>query len=460
MVERGVCDFTVKLAAVEAAGGYVAAVVINREGSDACNQSLGMSIAGAIPAFGVVPREQGFAIFDQPGYNDAACNAGDGSVVSKITVGKAGDTLSFTSKFDGWGYVHLYKNGTGKMTELDTYAIPEAHDPAFAVGKGDLSVHEVATSKVNPKRAYLSYYAGVSWTSRRASSWRRAPSSRPRTAATCGASRSSATVGVSSSPRATATAACASMSTGPGRRSPSGRRPRGNATSLRRRRGLSIGGGHAPRDAQAPRGGHAEVPAGPRADRDSGGRGPAGGGRRPSHIATLRRRRAACASRPPAAAAHGRLTSRTPVELPVKTYVANSENRQRNWLVVDAEGQTLGRLATQIADALRGKRKPEYTPHVDTGDFVVVINAEKISVTGSKRTEKRYYRHSGYPGGIRSRTLEEMLDRRPEEVIRKAVKGMLPRNRLARKQITKLKVYAGPEHPHAAQMPVPMELAH
>jgi len=143
----------------------------------------------------------------------------------------------------------------------------------------------------------------------------------------------------------------------------------------------------------------------------------------------------------------------------VKTYVANSENRARNWLVVDAEGQILGRLATQIADALRGKRKPEYTPHVDTGDFVVVINAEKIAVTGAKRSEKRYYRHSGYPGGIKSRTLEEMLDRRPEEVIRKAVKGMLPRNRLARRQITKLKVYAGPEHPHAAQMPVQMELA-
>lgn len=143
----------------------------------------------------------------------------------------------------------------------------------------------------------------------------------------------------------------------------------------------------------------------------------------------------------------------------MKTYVANSENRERKWLVVDAEGQTLGRLATQIADALRGKRKVEYTPHVDTGDFVVVINAEKISVTGKKRTDKRYYRHSGYPGGIKSRTLEEMLDRRPEEVIRKAVKGMLPRNRLARRQITKLKVYAGPEHPHAAQTPVPMELS-
>jgi large subunit ribosomal protein L13 len=142
----------------------------------------------------------------------------------------------------------------------------------------------------------------------------------------------------------------------------------------------------------------------------------------------------------------------------MKTYVANAQNRERNWLLVDATGLTLGRLATQIADALRGKRKPEYTPHVDTGDFVVVINAEKISVTGDKRAQKRYYRHSGYPGGLRSRTLQEMLDRRPEEVIRIAVKGMMPRNRLARKQITKLKVYAGPDHPHVAQKPEPMEL--
>jgi large subunit ribosomal protein L13 len=142
----------------------------------------------------------------------------------------------------------------------------------------------------------------------------------------------------------------------------------------------------------------------------------------------------------------------------MKTYVATPATRERNWLVVDANGQTLGRLATQIADALRGKRKPEYTPHCDTGDFVIVVNAEKISVTGNKRQEKRYYRHSGYPGGLRSRTLEEMLDRRPEEVIRKAVKGMLPRNRLGRAQLTKLKVYAGPDHPHAAQKPEPMEI--
>jgi len=141
----------------------------------------------------------------------------------------------------------------------------------------------------------------------------------------------------------------------------------------------------------------------------------------------------------------------------MKTYVATPENRQRDWVLVDAEGKTLGRLATQIADALRGKRKPEYTPHCDTGDFVVVINAEKIAVTGNKLRDKRYWRHSGYPGGIRSRTLTEMLERRPEEVIRKAVTGMLPRNRLARQQLTKLKVYAGPEHPHAAQKPTPME---
>jgi large subunit ribosomal protein L13 len=142
----------------------------------------------------------------------------------------------------------------------------------------------------------------------------------------------------------------------------------------------------------------------------------------------------------------------------MKTYVATPATRERNWLVVDANGQTLGRLATQIADTLRGKRKPEYTPHCDVGDFVIVVNAEKISVTGNKLQEKRYYRHSGYPGGLRSRTLAEMLQRRPEEVIRKAVKGMLPRNRLGRAQITKLKVYAGPDHPHAAQKPQPMEI--
>jgi large subunit ribosomal protein L13 len=142
----------------------------------------------------------------------------------------------------------------------------------------------------------------------------------------------------------------------------------------------------------------------------------------------------------------------------MKTYVATPDSRERNWLVVDATGKTLGRLATQLADALRGKRKPEFTPHIDVGDFVIVVNAERISVTGNKRQEKRYYRHSGYPGGLRSRTLEEMLDRRPEEVIRLAVKGMLPRTRLGRAQLRKLKVYAGPDHPHAAQKPEPLEV--
>jgi len=142
----------------------------------------------------------------------------------------------------------------------------------------------------------------------------------------------------------------------------------------------------------------------------------------------------------------------------MKTFVATPENRERDWVIVDATGQTLGRLATQIATALRGKHKPEYTPHCDVGDFVVVVNAEKIAVTGKKRDEKLYHRYSGYPGGLRSRTFAEMLERRPEEPLRLAVKGMLPRNRIARAQLRKLKIYAGPEHPHAAQQPKPMEI--
>ena len=140
----------------------------------------------------------------------------------------------------------------------------------------------------------------------------------------------------------------------------------------------------------------------------------------------------------------------------MKTYSAKPGEITREWYLVDAEGKTLGRLATQIADTLRGKRKPQFTPHVDTGDFVIVVNAEKIQVTGNKLDQKRYYRHSGYPGGLRSRTLREQLDRRPTEVLRVAVKGMLPKNRLARQQITKLKIYAGPEHPHEAQNPKPL----
>src|SRR3954449_4486466 len=142
----------------------------------------------------------------------------------------------------------------------------------------------------------------------------------------------------------------------------------------------------------------------------------------------------------------------------MKTFVATPATRERDWLVVDAAGQTLGRLAPQIPDALRGRRKPEYTPHCDVGDFVVVVNAEKVAVTGKKREDKRYYRHSGYPGGLRSRSLAEMLERRPEEVLRLAVKGMLPRSRLGRAQLRKLKIYAGPGEPHQAQQPKPMEV--
>ena len=141
----------------------------------------------------------------------------------------------------------------------------------------------------------------------------------------------------------------------------------------------------------------------------------------------------------------------------MKTYSAKPGEITREWYLVDADGLTLGRLATLIADTLRGKLKPHYTPHVDTGDFVIVVNAEKIHVTGSKLDQKMYYRHSGYPGGLKSRTLREQLDRRPTEVLRKAVKGMLPKNRLARQQLTKLKIYAGPEHPHGPQNPKPLQ---
>src|SRR4029079_15358647 len=141
-----------------------------------------------------------------------------------------------------------------------------------------------------------------------------------------------------------------------------------------------------------------------------------------------------------------------------KTWNAKPGEIERRWYLVDAEGKTLGRLATQIADTLRGKTKPEYTPHVDTGDFVVVVNAEKIAVTGNKLEDKMYYRHSGYPGGLRARPLKDQLERQPTEVLRKAVKGMLPRNRLSRAQIKKLKIYAGPEHPHEAQAPTELEL--
>ncbi len=142
----------------------------------------------------------------------------------------------------------------------------------------------------------------------------------------------------------------------------------------------------------------------------------------------------------------------------MKTYVATPATRERNWLVVDATGKTLGRLATQIADTLRGKRKPEYTPHCDVGDFVIVVNAEKISVTGDKRDAEALLPAFRIPGRAAHRTLRDMLERRPEEVIRLAVRGMLPRTRLGRAQLRKLKVYAGPDHPHAAQKPEAMEV--
>jgi len=142
----------------------------------------------------------------------------------------------------------------------------------------------------------------------------------------------------------------------------------------------------------------------------------------------------------------------------VKTYTAKAQDVERKWYVVDAQGKTLGRLATQIATILRGKHKPIYTPHVDCGDFVIVINAEKVVVTGQKLDQKKYYRHSGYPGGLREVTLRDQLKKFPERVIEAAVKGMLPKNKLGRKMYKKLKVYAGPNHPHAAQQPEPLEL--
>ena len=140
-----------------------------------------------------------------------------------------------------------------------------------------------------------------------------------------------------------------------------------------------------------------------------------------------------------------------------KTYVAKPGDVERAWYVVDATDQTLGRLATRIATVLRGKHKAQYTPHEDVGDFVVVVNAEKIKVTGNKLDQKMYYRHTGYPGGIREISLRRQLELHPNRVIEHAVKGMLPHGPLGRRQLKKLRVYAGPEHPHAAQQPKPFE---
>ncbi len=141
----------------------------------------------------------------------------------------------------------------------------------------------------------------------------------------------------------------------------------------------------------------------------------------------------------------------------MKTYVTKPAEVERSWYVVDAEGQTLGRLASQVAAVLRGKHKPIYSPSVDAGDFVIVVNADKIRVTGRRMEQKMYYRHSGYPGGLREINLTDQLKRFPTRPVELAVKGMLPKNKLGRQMFKKLKVYAGPEHPHEAQQPVPME---
>ena len=142
----------------------------------------------------------------------------------------------------------------------------------------------------------------------------------------------------------------------------------------------------------------------------------------------------------------------------MKTVSIRPQDVDRSWYVVDAENRTLGRLATEVARRLRGKHKAEYTPHVDTGDYIIVVNAAKVRVTGNKTTDKIYYRHSGYPGGIKSASFEDLRDSHPERIIEKAVKGMLPRNPLGRAMFKKLKVYAGAEHPHSAQQPQPLEL--
>ena len=143
----------------------------------------------------------------------------------------------------------------------------------------------------------------------------------------------------------------------------------------------------------------------------------------------------------------------------MKTYSAKPGDIERKWFVVDAEGQVLGRLATRIATALRGKHKPIFQPHVDTGDFVVVVNAEKVKLTGRKLEQKIYYRHTGYPGGIRSITAEKLLQSaHADRVVKSAVRGMLPKNTLGRQMFSKLKVYAGPDHPHAAQQPEVLEI--
>ena len=141
-----------------------------------------------------------------------------------------------------------------------------------------------------------------------------------------------------------------------------------------------------------------------------------------------------------------------------KTYVPRESDIERRWFIVDAEGQTLGRLASEIATVLRGKRKPIFTPHMDVGDYVIVVNAEKVKVTGAKTEQKTYYRHSGYPGGFRQTKFRDMIQQHPERVIEKAVRGMIPHNALGDQTVKKLRVYTGPNHPHVAQQPTPLEI--
>ena len=142
----------------------------------------------------------------------------------------------------------------------------------------------------------------------------------------------------------------------------------------------------------------------------------------------------------------------------MKTYSAKKETVKRNWYLVDATDKTLGRISTEIANRLRGKHKAEYTPHVDTGDYIVVVNAEKVKVSGNKTTDKMYYHHTGYPGGIKSISFDKLIDKAPERALESAVKGMMPKNKLSRAMLAKLKVYAGNEHPHSARQPQPLEL--
>ncbi len=141
----------------------------------------------------------------------------------------------------------------------------------------------------------------------------------------------------------------------------------------------------------------------------------------------------------------------------MKTYSPKPQDVQRNWHVIDAQDRILGRMATEIAVKLRGKDKPEFAPHMDMGDFVIVVNAEKIKVTGEKLSQKKYYRYTGFPGGIRDISLEKLIQKKPEEVIRRSVRGMLPKNKIGRDLLKKLKVYSGPDHPHAAQKPANQE---